>query len=95
MPIMGYFTMILHNKEKVGPLRQSKQAMRGWGWALFVASQLYSNFLWISEIAVNYYDLYDDLPTKIVVTSQFALTSNQGNYWDIFETFCSKGPTLF
>jgi hypothetical protein len=27
----------------------------------------------IIEIIVNYYDLYDDLPTNIVVTSQFAL----------------------
>jgi hypothetical protein len=33
----------------------------------------------IIEIIVNYYDLYDDLPTNIVVTSQFAHSSNQGN----------------
>jgi hypothetical protein len=33
----------------------------------------------IVEIVVNYYDLYDDLPTDIVVTSQFAHSSNQGN----------------
>ncbi len=33
----------------------------------------------IIEIVVNYYDLYDDLPTNIAVTSQFALSSNQGN----------------
>jgi hypothetical protein len=33
----------------------------------------------IIEIAINYYDLYDDLPRNIVVTSQFALSSNQGN----------------
>jgi hypothetical protein len=28
----------------------------------------------IIEIIVDYYDLYDDLPTNIVVTSQFALS---------------------
>jgi len=33
----------------------------------------------IIEMVVNYYDLYDDLPTNIVVTSQFAHSSNQGN----------------
>ena len=33
----------------------------------------------IIEIIVNYYDLYDDLPTNIVVTSQFAHSSNRGN----------------
>ncbi len=33
----------------------------------------------IIEIIVNYYDLYDDLPTNIVATSQFARSSNQGN----------------
>ena len=33
----------------------------------------------IIEIVVNYYDLYDDLPTNIVVMSQFAHSSNQGN----------------
>jgi hypothetical protein len=33
----------------------------------------------IIEIVVNYYDLYDDLPTNIVVTSKFAISSNQGN----------------
>jgi hypothetical protein len=33
----------------------------------------------IIEIIVNYHDLYDDLPTDIVVTSQFAHSSNQGN----------------
>jgi hypothetical protein len=33
----------------------------------------------IIEIVVNYYNLYDDLPTNIVVTSQFAHSSNQGN----------------
>jgi hypothetical protein len=33
----------------------------------------------IIEIVINYYDLYDDLPTDIVVTSQFAHSSNQGN----------------
>jgi hypothetical protein len=33
----------------------------------------------IVEIVVNYYNLYDDLPTDIVVTSQFAHSSNQGN----------------
>jgi hypothetical protein len=33
----------------------------------------------IIEIIVNYYDLYDDLPKNIVVTSQFAHSSNQGN----------------
>jgi hypothetical protein len=33
----------------------------------------------IIEIVVNYYDLYDDLPTNIVVMSQFAPSSNQGN----------------
>ncbi len=33
----------------------------------------------IIEIIVNYYDLYDDLPTNIVVTSPFAHSSNQGN----------------
>jgi len=33
----------------------------------------------IIEIVVNYYDLYDDLPTNIVVMSQFANSSNQGN----------------
>jgi uncharacterized membrane protein YjgN (DUF898 family) len=33
----------------------------------------------IIEIIVNYYDLYDDLPTNIVVTSQFAHSLNQGN----------------
>ena len=33
----------------------------------------------IIEIVVNYYDLYDDLPTDIVVASQFAHSSNQGN----------------
>ncbi len=33
----------------------------------------------IIEIVVNYYDLYDDLPTNLVVTSQFAHSSNQGN----------------
>ena len=33
----------------------------------------------IIENVVNYYDLYDDLPTNIVVTSQFAHSSNQGN----------------
>jgi hypothetical protein len=33
----------------------------------------------IIEIIVNYYDLYDDLTTNIVVTSQFAHSSNQGN----------------
>ena len=33
----------------------------------------------IIEIVVNYYDLYDDLQTNIVVTSQFAHSSNQGN----------------
>jgi hypothetical protein len=33
----------------------------------------------IIEIVVNYYDLYDDLPTNIVVESQFAHSSNQGN----------------
>ncbi len=33
----------------------------------------------IIEIVVNYYDLYDDLPTNIFVMSQFAHSSNQGN----------------
>jgi hypothetical protein len=33
----------------------------------------------IIEIVVNYYNLYDDLPTNIVVTSQFAHSSSQGN----------------
>jgi hypothetical protein len=33
----------------------------------------------IIEIGVNYYNLYDELPTNIVVTSQFAHSSNQGN----------------
>ena len=33
----------------------------------------------IIEIVVNYYDLYDDLPTNIVVTSQFAHSLSQGN----------------
>jgi hypothetical protein len=33
----------------------------------------------IIEIIVNYYDLYDDLPTNMVVTSQFAHSSNKGN----------------
>jgi hypothetical protein len=33
----------------------------------------------IIEIVANYYDLDDDLPTNIVVTSQFAHSSNQGN----------------
>jgi hypothetical protein len=33
----------------------------------------------IIEIVVNYYDLYDVLPTNILVTSQFAHSSNQGN----------------
>ncbi len=33
----------------------------------------------IIEIVLNYYVLYDDLPTNIVVTSQFAHSSNQGN----------------
>jgi hypothetical protein len=33
----------------------------------------------IIEIVVNYYNLYDDLPTNIVVRSQFAHSSNQGN----------------
>jgi hypothetical protein len=33
----------------------------------------------IIEIVVNYYDLYYDLPTNIVVMSQFAHSSNQGN----------------
>ncbi len=28
---------------------------------------------------INYYDLYDDLPTNIVVMSQFAHSSNKGN----------------
>jgi hypothetical protein len=36
-------------------------------------------FMNIIEIVVNYYDLYDDLPTNIVATSQFAHSSNQGN----------------
>jgi hypothetical protein len=31
------------------------------------------------EIVVNYYDLYNDLLTNIVVLSQFAHSSNQGN----------------
>jgi len=33
----------------------------------------------IIEIVVNYYDLYADLPTNMVVMSQFAHSSNQGN----------------
>ncbi len=33
----------------------------------------------IIEIIVDYYDLYDDLPTNMVVMSQFAHSSNQGN----------------
>jgi hypothetical protein len=33
----------------------------------------------IIEIVVNYFDLYDDLPTNKVVTSQFAHSLNQGN----------------
>jgi hypothetical protein len=33
----------------------------------------------IIEIIVNYYDLCDDLPTNIVVMSQFAHNSKQGN----------------
>jgi hypothetical protein len=33
----------------------------------------------IIEIRVNYYNLYDHSPTDIVVTSQFAHSSNQGN----------------
>ncbi len=33
----------------------------------------------IIEIVVNYYDLYDDLPTNIVMISKFAHSSNQGN----------------
>ena len=33
----------------------------------------------IIEIVINYYDLYDDLPMNIVVMSQFAHSSNQGN----------------
>ncbi len=53
--------------------------------------KLLMNFI---EILVNCYDLYDDLPTNIVVTSQFAHSSNRGNYSDIFETFYCKGPTL-
>ena len=40
-----------------------------------MTSQLYllvKHCIFIIEIVVNYYDLYDDLPTNIVVTSQFA-----------------------
>jgi len=33
----------------------------------------------IIEIVVNYYDPYDDLPTNLVVMSQFAHSSNQSN----------------
>ncbi len=33
----------------------------------------------IIEIVVNCYDLYDDLPSNIIVMSQFAHSSNQGN----------------
>jgi hypothetical protein len=33
----------------------------------------------IIEIIVNYYNLYGDLPTNIVLTSQFVHSSNQGN----------------
>jgi hypothetical protein len=33
----------------------------------------------IIEIVVKYEDLYDDLPTNIVATSQFANSSNQCN----------------
>ncbi len=33
----------------------------------------------IIEIVVNFYDLYDDLPTKIVAMSQFAHSSKQCN----------------
>ncbi len=33
----------------------------------------------IIEIIVDYFDLYDNLPANIVVTSQFAHSSNQGN----------------
>jgi hypothetical protein len=33
----------------------------------------------IIEIIVDYYDLYDGLPTNMVVMSQFAHSSNQGN----------------
>jgi hypothetical protein len=34
----------------------------------------------IIDIVVNYYDLYDNLPTNKVVMSQFAHSSNLGNY---------------
>jgi hypothetical protein len=33
----------------------------------------------IIEIIVNYYDLYDEYRANLVVTSQFAHGSNQGN----------------
>jgi hypothetical protein len=44
--------------------------------AITTILKLLMNFI---EIVVNHYDLYDDLPTNIVMALKFAHSSNQGN----------------
>jgi hypothetical protein len=44
----------------------------------------------IIEILVNYYDLYDDLPTNIVVMSQFAQAQTKVINETFFKLFAVK-----
>jgi hypothetical protein len=73
------------------PIPNAKLIKKGWAFKTKLTSQegvgmsficditTILKLINIIEIRVNYYNLYDDLPTNIVVTSQFAHSSNQGN----------------
>ena len=49
----------------------------------------------IIEIIVNYYDLYDDLPTNIVVTSQFAHAQTKVINETFLKLFAVKAQPYF
>jgi hypothetical protein len=59
----------------------AKLIKKGWAFKSFICDviTILKLLMNIIEIVVNYYDLYDDLPTNIVVMPQFAHSSNQGN----------------
>jgi len=67
------------NKERLG--LYDKVNKPGGGGMSFICdiTTIHELLMNIIEIIVNYFNLYDDLPTNIVATSQFAHSSNQGN----------------
>jgi hypothetical protein len=49
----------------------------------------------IIDIIVNYYDLYDHLPTNVVVTSQFDHSSNKVINETFLKLFAVKAQPYF